>query len=84
MLYTDDNEYGEWKEGLLPAKYRLFTSGDLRIFHQSRKMEISLRELSCRNLTRIVQYSRMRAMPNNLYKYLILPVHTQTHMNNKY
>ena len=53
----------EWQEGLLSAEYRLFASGDLCIFHQSREMEISLRESSRRNLVRIVQYSHRWTMP---------------------
>ena len=52
----------EWKEGQLSAEYQLFTSSDLPIFHQSREMEISLRELSRRNLTRTVHCCCMRVM----------------------
>ena len=42
---------------------RSLASGDLHIFHESREMEISVRESSRRNLARIIRYSRMQAMP---------------------
>ena len=54
----------------LPVKLRLIGYSCVIIcerrlahFHQSREMEISLRESSRRNLARIVRYSRIRAMP---------------------
>ena len=38
-------------------------NGDLHDFHQSREIEISLRESSGRNLTRIIREYRIRSMP---------------------
>jgi len=55
--------YAEYSGMKGRTEYRLFMSGDLHIFHQSREMEISLWESSHRNLARIVRYSPMRAMP---------------------
>jgi len=44
-------KYGGMEER---TEYRLFVSGDLRIFHSSREMEIFLRESSRKNLARIL------------------------------